>query len=125
MSGADFLLDSNVLIGLLNGHAPALQLLKQHQATPTRCAYSSITRMEVLGWADITPQQEAVITALFASMEHLPITDAVENATIRLRRTRKIKIPDAIIAATALTCELELLTLDADLAQAVLGQPFR
>ncbi len=120
MSGADFLLDSNILIGLLNGHAPALGLLKQHQATPTRCAYSSITRMEVLGWADITPHQEAAITALIASMEYLPITEAVENATIRLRRTCKIKLPDAIIAATALTNGLELITLDADLARTIL-----
>ena len=121
MSGTDFLLDSNVLIGLLNGHAPALELLEQHRATPARCAYSCITRMEVLSWTGITPQQEDAVIGLFADMEHLPITEAVENATIRLRRTRKIKLQDAIIAATALTSGLKLLTLDSDLARVVLG----
>jgi predicted nucleic acid-binding protein len=117
MPGANFLLDSNVLIGLLNGHALALELLQQHQATPARCAYSSITRMEVLGWAEITPLQETAISALLAVMEYVPITLAVENSTIHLRRTRKIKLPDAIIAATAMTFGMELLTLDEGLAR--------
>lgn len=121
MSGADFLLDSNVLIGLVNGQAPALDLLKRRQAKPERSAYSSITRMEILGWANITPQQEAAVITLLAGLDHLPISEAVENAAIHLRRTRKIKLPDAIIVATALVYGLELLTLDADLARLFAG----
>lgn len=37
---------------------------------------------------------------------------AVESQTIALRRQRKIKLPDAIIAATAISRGLKLLTLD-------------
>jgi len=76
--------------------------------------------MEVLGWSEITQQQEAVITELLAGMKYLSVTEAVENAAIRLRRTRKAKLPDAIIAATAQVNELELLTLDDELRKAII-----
>lgn len=39
MSGIDCLLDSNILIGLLNGDAGVLVPLQQAGATPSRCAY--------------------------------------------------------------------------------------
>jgi|APLak6261659120_1056016.scaffolds.fasta_scaffold23801_2 predicted nucleic acid-binding protein len=76
--------------------------------------------MEVLGWSEITQQQEAVITELLAGMKYLSVTEAVENAAIRLCRTRKAKLPDAIIAATAQVNELELLTLDDELRKAII-----
>jgi predicted nucleic acid-binding protein len=76
--------------------------------------------MEVLGWSEITQQQEAVITELLAGMKYLSVTEAVENAAIRLRRTRKAQLPDAIIAATAQVNELELLTLDDELRKTII-----
>lgn len=45
-------------------------------------------------------------------LTYLPLSSAVEDAVIVLRQTRAIKLPDAIIAATALCSHLELLTLD-------------
>lgn len=111
-----FLLDTNILIGLLNGQHEVRALLEQHQAEPKNCAYSSITRMEVLGWAGITPEQEHMAGIVMSAMTHLPISTAEENATIALRRSRKIKLPDAIIAATAQVHDLELVTLDLGLS---------
>jgi predicted nucleic acid-binding protein len=52
----------------------------------------------------------------------LPISDHVEAKTIELRRTTKLKLPDAIIAATALVNGIQLVTLDAKLLQAWLDQ---
>ncbi|WP_066803589.1 PIN domain-containing protein [Moraxella oblonga] len=42
----------------------------------------------------------------------LPITDDILECTIALRRAYKIKLPDALILATAKTHQLTLLTLD-------------
>lgn len=42
----------------------------------------------------------------------LKSTPEVEDLTIALRRTRKVKLPDALIAAKAIHHGLELLTLD-------------
>lgn len=118
-----YLLDSNILIGLLNGKQEVLELLEQHQAEPRNCAYSSITRMEVLGWSGITTEQERLAERLLASMRHIAVDLAEENSTISLRRAHKIKLPDAIIAATAQVHGLQLLTLDQALS-AITSQRF-
>lgn len=92
MSGADFLLDSNVLIGLVNGYPQRSNC--SNNVKPHRNAAPSAASPAWNSWVGgITPQQEVAITELPAGMVHLPITEAVENATIRLRRTRKIKHP--------------------------------
>ncbi len=101
MNGIDYLIDSNILIGLLNGDARAMEQLQQAGAMPSRCAFSSISRMDVLGWQGMTPEQERTIAGLLTAMRHIPIDASVEDAVIALRRSRKIKLPDAIIAATA------------------------
>ena len=45
-------------------------------------------------------------------MSYLAITPTIEERTIQFRRQHQTKLPDAIIAATAQTHGLELLTLD-------------
>lgn len=52
---------------------------------------------------------------------YLPITREIEDQAIALRRQRRIKLPDALIAATALHNGLELLTLDAGLLSVMRG----
>jgi predicted nucleic acid-binding protein len=47
----------------------------------------------------------------------------IEDVAIAVRRTRKVKLPDAIIAATAIHHQVELLTLDVGL-QAVARDGF-
>lgn len=49
----------------------------------------------------------------------MPISLAVEDEAIRLRGTHNIKLPDAIIAATALVLRAELLTHDKALQRMV------
>lgn len=112
MNGIKFLLDTNILIGLLNGHRDTMSLLEENHVSPDVCAYSSITRMELLGWAGMTTQQSMLASSLLASMHRIPVGPAEEDAVISLRRVRKIKLPDAIIVATAKANGLQLLTLD-------------
>jgi len=47
-----------------------------------------------------------------SNFNYLPITSEIEDIAIVFRRTRKMKLPDAIIAATAKHHGLELLSLD-------------
>ncbi len=112
MSGIEWLLDTNVMIGLLQRNSEALQLIRDHQVVTGRCAYSAITRMELLGFPALTTEDEAAVHALLARMVYLPVTLEIEDTAILLRRQRRIKLPDAIIAATAKVHRLTLLTLD-------------
>jgi predicted nucleic acid-binding protein len=110
MNGISALLDTNIVIGLVKGNPAALAAMGNRRTTD--CGYSAITRMELLGFPGILEAEQTAISGLLAEMRYLPIAGEVENATIALRQQRRIKLPDAIIAATARVFGLELLTLD-------------
>ena len=71
--------------------------------------------MELLGYQGITLEEDGMIRAKLAHLTYLPLTKEIEDAAIELRRLRKIKLPDAIIAATTRCSGMELLTLDTHL----------
>lgn len=116
MSGLRFLLDTNFLLGMMKS-APAVQAMLQRLAPLTgQCAYSAVTRMELLGFPGITEAEEALIKSRLHELTYLALDRQIEDSAIALRRQRRIKLPDAMIAATALTHGLELLTLDEGLS---------
>jgi predicted nucleic acid-binding protein len=117
------LLDTNVIIGLLKANPAAVALLRDHGLSLTQCAYSSITRMELLGFPGIIEAEQQTISDLLTRLMRCPVTLDVENAVITLRRNRRIKLPDAIIAATANVFNLNLLTLDKELAKMYASLP--
>lgn len=117
MSGAEYLLDTNVVIGLLKGYSPAVTLAGQAVLVAGRVAVSQITRMELLGYPGLTDDEEQAVGKLLSLCQVLPITEAVESLAITLRRGGKLRLPDAIVAATALACGAKLLTLDDRMAR--------
>lgn len=126
MTGIDHLLDSNIVIGLLKGDPAVVALALQSGLTLSRAGVSQITRMELLGFPAITPAEEQATRALLNLCQVIGISDEIEAQAIRLRRSGGLKLPDAIIAATALVTGGRLLTLDQRLAKAMLapgGQP--
>ncbi len=112
-----YLLDTNVVIGLLGGQAASVALVKAANCQLAEMAVSQITRLELLGFAGIGADGAQTIESFLSSIKVLPISAEVEAQVIALRQGRKIKLPDAIVAATALAHGLELLTLDVSLAR--------
>jgi predicted nucleic acid-binding protein len=82
------------------------------QVSIKECGYSAITRMELLSFPGITSDEEAAIKSLLDRMAYFALTTDIENGAIEFRRQHKTKLPDAVIAATAIKSKLELLTLD-------------
>ncbi len=72
-----------------------------------RIHFSSITRAEL--FAGPPRQHEAVRTVLGAGLE-LPVDAAVAELGGAIKRAASIPLPDALIAATALSADLELQT---------------
>ena len=72
-------------------------------------------------WAfrGITRAENSLIRERLASFSIIPLSPVIEERTIALRQSRKIKLPDAIIAATAISENIELLTLDQHLKSVV------
>jgi predicted nucleic acid-binding protein len=112
VSGIDYLLDTNIILGLLKSSPETLVLIGQRQIEARQCSYSAITRMELLGFPGLTPEEEALIKRKLAQLTYQPITSTIEDEAIQLRRTHAIKLPDAIIAASALMLDAQLLTHD-------------
>ncbi len=112
MSGIEYLLDTNVIIGLLKGDAAAVALAEQADLSLASCAVSQITRMELLSFPGITDVEERRINAFLSNCRMLLLDESVEQETIRLRRASSLKLPDAIIAASAKVHGAALLTLD-------------
>lgn len=90
------LLDSCILIDFLAGREAARDCL----ADLDGAAISLVTWMEVVVGA-VTPDEEAVVRGFLAAFEVLPVDGRVAEEAVLLRRTRRMKLPDAIILATA------------------------
>ncbi len=116
MNGIKYLLDTNIIIGLFARNPAVLDLLKTRQVKTHECAYNAITRMELLSYPAITVSDKLTLESFLSCMTYLAITQDIENETIQFRLNNKTKLPDAIIAATAIQHQIELLTLDKELA---------
>jgi predicted nucleic acid-binding protein len=112
VNGIEFLLDTNMVIGLLKGQPQAVELAEQVGFNLQKAAVSQITRMELLGYPKLTVDEAANICAFLALCKIYLLDELIEAETIRLRQSGAFKLPDAIIAATAVTKQLQLLTLD-------------
>ena len=115
MSGINFLLDTNFVIGLLKGNETVREVFQRHSIVLNQCAFSFVSRIELLGFSGIKLSEESAIKALLNGMQYEGMTSEIEEATIAIRRQYKLKTPDAIIAATVKVRNFDLLTLDQQL----------
>jgi len=108
MNGIDFLIDTNISIYVLEGH-PVVNGIMQ-----CAVAVSVITEMELLGKVGLLAQEKAEIRSLLEDCEILAFTDTIKTTTIALKQQYALKLPDAIIAATAKRYGFPLVTADKD-----------
>ena len=99
------LFDTNILIDHLNGIAEASRELRLSNDP----AISMITWIEVMAGAT-SSGDEAALRSFLANFQCLPVTSAVAERAAENRRVRRIKLPDAIILATAETAGRQLVT---------------
>jgi predicted nucleic acid-binding protein len=98
------LFDTNILIDFLNSHELARKEVRRY---PEK-AVSIITWIEVMAGA--TEETEAPCRALLAVFERLELTPSIAERTIILRRESRLKLPDAVILATAQVESSSLIT---------------
>ncbi len=97
--------DTNVLIGWY-------KIGTIHHADLNNIApiFSIITKIEALGFRQITDKEVASINKMLGTGELIYIDSNIAQQTIILRQKFRIKTPDAIIASTALVNNAELWT---------------
>lgn len=98
------ILDTNVLIYL------SKYILKPEKILTDDIAISIITKIEVLGFQFQNNDEHELLFAMCNELKVHPLTDSIAEETIRLRQNYRIKLPDAVIYATALVENIPLLT---------------
>ena len=88
--------DTNILIDYLNGFEPASKELSLYESR----IISIITYIEVLAGAKDS-DEERVLRGFLSSFEVRELSKAVANLTVNIRRDHRLKVPDAIVYATA------------------------
>jgi len=105
MNGNSALLDSNILIYLSKNELPFF-VLDQFEAL----FISVISYMEVLGYRFSNSKEESFVKELVSMFNVRFIDQEIAENVIDIRKQYRIKLPDAIIAATANTDDLCLVT---------------
>ena len=107
MSGFNFIADTNVLIKLGQGNEQIANLLAAKDIS-----ISIITEMEILAWPQHKPAEIVKAKAMISHFNIVGLNEPIKDRAILIRRQTKMKLPDAIIASTALFLGIPLITSD-------------
>lgn len=109
MNGNSILSDTNPLIYLLTGNKKAEEFLDDKQIW-----ISVISEMELFGKKGLSNTELNAINYLVNNCFIAELNTQVKQITKDLLQSYSIRLPDAIIAATAIYLDLPLVTADAD-----------
>lgn len=116
MNGHKYLLDTNAIVALLQGEPALLALLNNAQWI----GICVISQIEFLAFSGLTSSDKQLFTQFLQRVEVIGLdasqTNIIEQ-TIKLRLKYRLKLPDAIIAATALHKQASLVTADKELTK--------
>jgi len=101
--------DTNIVIYFLSGQLPDSSGLLESYGMP---AISSITEIELLSWQTESDSDREVLNVFLSQCEILDLLGEIKPLTAQIRREHHVKLPDAVIAATAIHYSMVLLTRD-------------
>jgi predicted nucleic acid-binding protein len=107
MNGDRIVVDTSLIINLFNGIKEVGELI-----TGRNLFISIISEIEVLSFPNITAKESELLKSFLSECYIVDIEPAIKDITIEVRSKFKVKLPDAVIAATALYYDLPLFTMD-------------
>ena len=111
--GTKYLMDSNVIIDYLDNKLPGAGMSFVSEVVDKIPNISVITQIEVLRYHAST-HVSRILSAFVECSSVFPLDDNIVPLTIDICKHHKIKLPDAIIAATAIFYNFTLLTRNVD-----------
>jgi len=104
------LLDTNAVLSYLNASLSENGMHLLSSIIDDELMISIITKMEIMGFNFPTAEEEAITDTFINSSIIFDINNDIVNKTIAVRKLKKIKLPDAIIASTAIIYNLVLVS---------------
>jgi predicted nucleic acid-binding protein len=107
MNGVKVFIDTNIAIYWLKGDPVITEFLEGKDIY-----LSFITEMELLSYQGLDKGEEKVITQLLDELFIIELNNNIKKKAIKLRKESAIKLPDAIVVASASFNGLPLMTSD-------------
>ena len=109
--GLNYLWDTNTVIYYLqNQFPPNAERFMDDILKETRPMISAITEIELLCWKTATPDDIKVLKSFIEDAYVIELERSVKDLTVDVRKRYHLKLPDAIIASSALANGLILIT---------------
>ncbi|MBS1640601.1 MAG: type II toxin-antitoxin system VapC family toxin [Bacteroidetes bacterium] len=111
MSGIKYLLDTNAIISLLSGNNHLNKKLNESDWV----GVSIISQLEFLSYTKLSEKDKQLFYTFIERVEVVNLNNndvLLTEHIISIRKNNKLKIPDAIIAASAITYNCLLITND-------------
>lgn len=109
--GMKYLWDSNIAIYYLQQQFPkTAEILVDNLAKESQIAISAISEIELLCWKTATDCDLKILNEFIRDCFVIELEQAIKLRTAEIRKKYNIKLPDAIIAATAIVYGLSLVT---------------
>jgi predicted nucleic acid-binding protein len=109
MEQPQYLIDTNAVIDYLGKKLPSTGMDFMDRIIDTVPNVSVITKIEVLGF-NAPDEHYQLLTNFMSDATVLDLTGNIVGVSIDIRKNYKTKLPDAIIAATALVYDLILIS---------------
>ena len=112
-----YVIDSNILIGFLNGNQKIAKWILDKKASGASLYISYISIIEVLSLKELKEKDIENLEKFLNSFLQIPISDEIVRFSATLRRKNILALGDAIIAGTVISKKGILVTNDKTLAK--------
>ncbi len=109
MSGSSIALDTNIILYLLSGDETLSEFLQDKKGY-----VSVITELELIGYQKISAKEQNQIKSFLEDCTVIDINEEIKNTYVQLRKKYKLKLGDAIAAATAIYLDIPFISADTD-----------
>ena len=114
MNGLDLAVDTNIFVYLTSGNKNV------HRAVQGNNLFVSfITEMELLSWPAASSRELQLIKQLMSQCKIISLNDEAKKIAIDIRRRSKLRLPDAIVAATSIYLNVPLISADREFKKVI------
>jgi len=109
--GIKYIWDTNTVIYYLQQQfSPSAEKFMDNLVNEARPVISVITEIELLSWKSPTEKDVEVLQNFIKDALVIELEQSIKYKTAKKKKKHKIKLPDAIITATAMVYELTLVS---------------
>jgi len=107
-----YTLDTNAILYYLKDDADAVAVLRGvfGENVPVYVYVSAVTELELFAYPNLSIEEESLIEELLATTSVIPVDSRIARLAALVRRDYRLKVPDSVIAATAMFTGSKLLT---------------